>query len=197
MNTAIRTRVNLYTTTGVGDFITFKGLSDDKEHFAIIYNKADSELHPLVRVHSECITGDIFNSEHCDCGDQLQESINIFSQNSGILLYLRQEGRGIGLYNKIDAYKLQALGVNTFRANELLNLPHDIRDFSVAAQMLKALNISQIKLLTNNPKKREVLEKCGILISQVINTSTFEKAKNKNYLLAKRDITGHNFNISA
>lgn len=197
MNCKIRTKINFHSLLGSSHFITFRGLSDNKEHFAIVFKGADLESCPLVRVHSECITGDIFSSEHCDCGDQLNEALDLFSESGGILLYLRQEGRGIGLYNKIEAYELQAKGIDTFTANEILNFPHDLRSFKPAAEMLQALKIHQIELLTNNLNKKNDLEKFGINVLKIRGTGIFEKDKNKHYLLAKREIAGHSIKIGS
>src|SRR5690606_14203700 len=126
-------------------------IPDGKEHFAVGFGKWKEQPTPLARIHSECLTGDLFGSRHCDCGDQLNESLSRFRNSGGILLYLRQEGRGIGLYNKLDAYALQARGADTFQANRLLGLGDDLRSFDVAAEMLRALGKTEIRLLSNNP----------------------------------------------
>ncbi|GAM68358.1 GTP cyclohydrolase II [Vibrio sp. JCM 19236] len=138
-----------------------------------------------MRMHSECLTGDVFHSSRCDCGEQLDETINKMATEGGVLLYLRQEGRGIGLYNKIDAYRLQSEGLNTYEANNHLGFADDLRDFEEAAQMLKALGVNQIRLVTNNPKKIRELKEHGIEIQEVINTMAHVKAGNENYLKAK------------
>ena len=188
----VRTNIEFENIFGIGRLATFCNLSDEKEHIALIYKDAEKNNCPLVRIHSECLTGDVFKSAHCDCGDQLNEALSTLHQFGGILLYLRQEGRGIGLYNKIDAYALQAKGVDTFKANEILNFPQDLRSFKVAAEMLQALGVKQIKLLTNNPNKVTELEKYGIKVVSVINTGIFETNKNRQYLLDKQGIAGHN-----
>ncbi|WP_076589418.1 GTP cyclohydrolase II [Vibrio ostreicida] len=168
------------------ELLSFKGLITEKEHVAVIFNQADVEQRvPLVRVHSECLTGDVFHSSRCDCGEQLDETIEKMSQSGGIILYLRQEGRGIGLYNKIDAYELQSQGLNTYEANNQLGFGDDLRDFTEAAQMLKALNIHKIRLLTNNPKKIRELKEHGIEIESAVNTSAHIKVGNEGYLRAK------------
>jgi GTP cyclohydrolase II len=146
---------------------------------------------PLVRIHSECITGDVFSSDRCDCGEQLQESLFKIKKEGGILIYLRQEGRGIGFYNKIDAYKLQDKGYNTYEANQHLNLPLDSRDYTCAAQILKALGVYKIRLLTNNPDKIQQLENNGIQVCNKISTGVFLTNKNKRYLEAKVTCTKH------
>ena len=138
------------------ELLSFEGLKTDKEHVAIVFSKVDkTQSVPIVRIHSECLTGDVFHSSRCDCGEQLDETIRKLGEQGGIILYLRQEGRGIGLYNKIDAYKLQSEGMNTYEANNHLGFGDDLRDFSEAAQMLEALGVSKIQLITNNPKRFE------------------------------------------
>ncbi|HBV75793.1 MULTISPECIES: GTP cyclohydrolase II [Vibrio] len=168
------------------EILSFHGLKTDKEHVAIIFQSADKSDHaPLVRMHSECLTGDVFHSSRCDCGEQLDETIIKMGQHGGILLYLRQEGRGIGLYNKIDAYRLQSEGMNTYEANNHLGFGDDLRDFSEAAEMLKALDVMKIKLITNNPKKMKELQEFGIELEEVIPTHVHIKLGNESYLKAK------------
>ena len=153
------------------EILSFHGLKTDKEHVAIIFKQADqTQDMPLVRMHSECLTGDVFHSSRCDCGEQLEETINRMGESGGIILYLRQEGRGIGLYNKIDAYRLQSQGMNTYEANNHLGFDDDLRDFTEAAQMLEALGVNKIRLVTNNPKKIRELSEYGIEIGEVVNT---------------------------
>ncbi|TVO39412.1 GTP cyclohydrolase II [Vibrio algivorus] len=168
------------------EILSFTGLKTDKEHIAIIFKSADKNPQaPLVRMHSECLTGDVFHSSRCDCGEQLDETIEKMAQHGGVLLYLRQEGRGIGLYNKIDAYRLQSQGMNTYEANNHLGFGDDLRDFSEAAQMLKALGINKIKLITNNPKKMKELQEFGVELEDVIPTHVHIKHGNESYLKAK------------
>ena len=168
------------------EIVSFHGLKTDKEHVAVIFKQADKmPVVPLVRMHSECLTGDVFHSSRCDCGEQLEETINRMGESGGIILYLRQEGRGIGLYNKIDAYRLQSQGMNTYEANNHLGFDDDLRDFTEAAQMLNALGITQVRLVTNNPKKINELSDYGIEIIEVVNTSAHIKDGNENYLKAK------------
>ncbi len=185
----VRARVDL--KVGVNsdidaELLSFRGLKTDKEHVALIFKAADKAAKtPIVRMHSECLTGDVFHSSRCDCGEQLDETINRMAQEGGILLYLRQEGRGIGLYNKIDAYHLQSQGMNTYEANNHLGFGDDLRDFSEAAQMLKALGIEKIKLVTNNPKKMKELQEFGIELEEVLPTHVHIKSGNESYLKAK------------
>jgi len=195
----VRARVNL--KVGVkshidAEILSFRGLESDKEHVALVFKSADKQTEtPLVRMHSECLTGDVFHSSRCDCGEQLDETIEKMGANGGILLYLRQEGRGIGLYNKIDAYRLQSEGMNTYEANNHLGFGDDLRDFSEAAQMLKALNVDEIRLITNNPKKVNELKEHGIKIAEVVNTAAHIKHGNESYLKAKVSHGKHNLDI--
>jgi GTP cyclohydrolase II len=161
-----------------------------KEHIAIAFgNKQDSP--PLVRVHSECLTGDIFGSLLCDCGPQLNEAVDRLAAEGGYLIYLRQEGRGIGLYAKLDCYELQKHGVDTFEANRRLNFPDDLRDYRSAALMLRALDCCVIRLLSNNPDKAFQLERNGITVRERVKTGIFTTPHNLNYLFAKAQKTGH------
>jgi GTP cyclohydrolase II len=171
--------------------VTFHGLHDAREHVALLLPGWEKRNDPLVRVHSECLTGDIFGSKRCDCGPQLHEAVEMCSQEGGIILYLRQEGRGIGLYNKIDAYVLQDQGLDTFEANAVLNFDHDMRDYRVAAEMLGALGVREIRLLSNNPEKGAQLRRYGVFVSGVVTTGTFVNEKNHLYLTAKRERAGH------
>ena len=173
------------------EIVSFNGLSDNEEHIALIFKGADKQASPLVRMHSECLTGDVFNSSRCDCGDQLNETINKMSLNGGVLLYLRQEGRGIGLYNILDAYELQSQGMNTYEANKHLGFAEDARDFTSAEEMLVALGVSHIKLITNNPKKIKSLQLSSIEVDEVVNTGVYEKSDNIAYLSAKKSQGGH------
>ncbi|AZG08132.1 GTP cyclohydrolase II [Pigmentiphaga sp. H8] len=166
------------------EFITFNGITE--EHVAIVFPQLKpGGMPPLVRVHSECLTGDVFGSQLCDCGPQLHEALSCFSREGGILLYLRQEGRGIGLYAKLSAYALQKKGLDTFEANRHLNLPEDARSFEPAAQMLQALGVARIRLLTNNPDKASQLEEHGIDIESIIPTGVYLNPNNRRYLEAK------------
>jgi GTP cyclohydrolase II len=171
------------------EVVTFDGLEDGAEHFACVLGDVDKA--PLVRMHSECVTGDIFGSTRCDCGPQLDEAMERLAAGGGVLLYLRQEGRGIGFYNKIDAYALQDQRVDTFRANELLGRGADERDYAAGAQMLGALGIRRIRLITNNPDKVRQLEDHGIEISEIEGTKVHLNPDNHNYLAAKAARGGH------
>ncbi|WP_250622762.1 GTP cyclohydrolase II RibA [Pinirhizobacter soli] len=165
------------------DFITFHGLPDSAEHVAIRVGVPGADT-PLVRIHSECLTGDVFASRRCDCGDQLAEALSRFGQDGGYLLYLRQEGRGIGLYAKLEAYVLQSKGADTFEANRMLSLPDDARDFSCAAAMLRTLGVGKCRLLTNNPDKVTALQMHGIdTVAQC--TGVFINDNNRRYIEAK------------
>ncbi len=197
----IKVRARVALNVGIGsqisaEILSFDKLKTDLEHVAIIFAKVDtlSEA-PLVRMHSECLTGDVFHSSKCDCGEQLEETIERMGKEGGILLYLRQEGRGIGLYNKLDAYHLQSQGMNTYEANNHLGFPDDIRDFEDAADMLKALGISSIRLITNNPKKIREIQNYGICIEEVIGTQAHIKEGNKHYLEAKKSHGKHKLNM--
>ncbi|MBM7035912.1 GTP cyclohydrolase II [Vibrio ulleungensis] len=178
------------------ELLSFNGLSSDKEHVALIFKQADKQSEsPLVRMHSECLTGDVFHSSRCDCGEQLDETIDKMSHQGGILLYLRQEGRGIGLYNKIDAYELQSQGLNTYEANNKLGFGDDLREFHEAAEMLHALDVCIIRLITNNPKKIRDLESHNIKIDQVVSTLAHIKEGNEAYLQAKVSHGKHRLKI--
>lgn len=175
------------------EFVSFTDLKDDKEHVALVFNNVlDKHEIPLVRIHSECLTGDIFHSARCDCGKQLDEAVETMAKTGGIILYLRQEGRGIGLYNKLDAYRLQDSGMDTFEANKALGFAHDLRDFTVATQILTALGIKEIDLLTNNPEKVASLTQAGIIVRQAVPTGIFSNKHNNDYLAAKVSVAKHN-----
>lgn len=170
---------------------SFDGLLDGREHVALaLGDRAVRAARrwvdvPLVRLHSECLTGDVLGSERCDCGPQLQEAVDRISAEGGYLLYLRQEGRGIGLYNKIDAYALQEDGLDTFEANLALGFDEDERDYAVAAQMLLALGVERVRLLSNNPDKAVQLEAAGIRVVGTVPTARHGSEVNGRYLDAK------------
>ncbi|MFD2166587.1 GTP cyclohydrolase II [Thalassotalea euphylliae] len=194
----IRARVNLKVGPKSdidAEIISFTCFDKDNEHVAIVFKQADIKQEaPIVRVHSECLTGDVFHSSRCDCGEQLDESIDIMSKQGGIILYMRQEGRGIGLYNKIDAYVLQSQGLNTYQANNELGFDDDQRSFEHAIAMLNGLDISKFKLLTNNPKKAKALAE-HFTVVEVINTKVHLKQDNADYLAAKKAHGNHNIDL--
>ncbi|MBE1162389.1 GTP cyclohydrolase II [Dyella acidiphila] len=169
---------------------SFHGLSDGREHFALRFGHGDSDA-PLVRLHSECMTGDVLGSARCDCGPQLQESLLRLHEEGGYLLYMRQEGRGIGLYAKLDAYRLQEQGHDTYAANRALGHGDDERDYTAAAEMLKSLGITRITLISNNPDKRTQLEAQGIEVVAMRSTGVFSGQHNLRYLEAKVRHTHH------
>ncbi|WP_133129701.1 3,4-dihydroxy-2-butanone-4-phosphate synthase [Legionella yabuuchiae] len=176
-----------------GDFTmtVFSNQFDNAEHFALIKAPKISNKIPLVRIHSECITGDVFGSCRCDCGYQLQQSLSLISKEGGVLIYLRQEGRGIGLANKLKAYALQDQGFDTVDANIQLGLPIDSRDYAVAYQILKHLGIDVVRLLTNNPQKVDGLTRYGITVSERISLSIKPTQDNISYLKTKIEKLGH------
>jgi GTP cyclohydrolase II len=190
----VRTRVAIPLRFGdgygvVAEAVTFEGLADGREHLALVLG--DPAGTPLVRLHSECLTGDVFGSARCDCGPQLREAVQRIAETGGVLLYLRQEGRGIGLYNKLDAYALQDDGLDTYEANAALGLPEDGRDYTAAAQMLGALGIGGLDLLTNNPDKARQLRDLGVSVERTLPTGVFATGSNVRYLRAKAEHTGH------
>ncbi|MFG2955384.1 GTP cyclohydrolase II [Streptomyces sp. NPDC048291] len=173
------------------ELVTFHGLTDGQEHVAVVLGEPAPGALPLVRLHSECLTGDVFGSARCDCGPQLREAVERIAERGGVLLYLRQEGRGIGLYNKLDAYALQDQGLDTYEANAALGLPEDGRDYTAAAQMLAALGITELDLLSNNPDKAEQLRGLGVTVRDRVPTGVFSTAHNVRYLRAKVLHTQH------
>ena len=180
--------------TDFGDFeaVGFRSLVDEKHHVAMVKGEIDGQEDVLVRVHSECLTGDVFHSQRCDCGQQLESALRMIEEEGrGVLLYLSQEGRGIGLLNKLRAYKLQEEGLDTVDANLKLGLPADLRDYGIGAQILVDLGLSSIRLLTNNPKKIVGLEGYGLRVTDQIPIQHEPGAHNRDYLDAKRDKLGH------
>ncbi|WP_030242507.1 GTP cyclohydrolase II [Streptomyces sp. NRRL S-350] len=197
----VRSRVRIPLTFPDGyrvdaDVFTFHGLTDGAEHLALALGTVPEGGTPLVRLHSECLTGDVFGSDRCDCGPQLRESAERIGAAGGYLLYLRQEGRGIGLYNKLDAYALQDSGLDTYDANTALGLPEDGRDYTAAAQMLAALDTTRIDLLSNNPDKAAQLGDLGITVRHRVPTGVHLSASNVRYLRAKVERTGHSIELS-
>lgn len=183
-------------TGSLGYFYSFRGFPVHTEHFAVSFGEPRCSC-PLVRVHSECVTGDLFRSQLCDCGAQLDEAIGRLEAESGYLIYLRQEGRGIGLYAKLDAYALQAQGLDTYEANRRLHFPEDARDYKCAADILKALGIRRVRLLTNNPGKVSQLREHGIEVVEVVPTSVFRSQFNQRYLTAKVEQHHHTMDLRA
>ena len=180
--------------TAFGEFnaVGYRALIDDKHHVAMVKGDVEGKDDVLVRVHSECLTGDVFHSLRCDCGEQLAAALAMIEQEgSGVLLYLSQEGRGIGLLNKLRAYKLQEEGMDTVQANLELGLPADLRDYGIGAQILTDLGLTSIRILTNNPKKIIGLEGYGLSVSEQVPIQSVPNPHNEDYLRTKRDKMGH------
>ena len=180
--------------TAYGDFtaVGYRSLVDGKHHVALVKGEVAGVENVLVRVHSECLTGDVFHSLRCDCGEQLESALTMIqSEGQGVLLYLSQEGRGIGLLNKLRAYKLQEEGLDTVEANLKLGLPADLRDYGIGAQILSDLGLTSIRILTNNPKKISGLAGYGLSVTDQIPIQHVPNPHNEAYLRAKRDKMGH------
>lgn len=202
---SVRTAVTLpirfadgFATTG--RLFTFDNLIDGREHVALALGSYAAERQPdtavpLVRPHSECLTGDVFGSQRCDCGPQLREAVERIAGRGGYLLYLRQEGRGIGLYAKLDAYNLQDAGLDTYEANRALGWRDDERDYAVAAQMLRALGVRRIALFSSNPDKARQLLELGIDVAEQIPTGVHLSDANATYLAAKVRYGAHLFDV--
>jgi GTP cyclohydrolase II len=193
---SVRTQVELPLRfadgyTAEARVFSFDGLVDGREHLAFALgdrtspHSADDCRVPLIRPHSECLTGDVFGSQRCDCGPQLREAVERIAEAGGYLLYLRQEGRGIGLYSKLDAYGLQDAGVDTYEANLALGHEEDERSYVAAAQMLDALGVSRVALLSNNPDKARQLRTCGVTVVEQVATGVYVSAANHRYLETK------------
>jgi GTP cyclohydrolase II len=180
----IHTEVYLYT---------FSHLPDRREHILLGFGDFPKIPVPLVRVHSECLTGDVFGSLRCDCGLQLAGALQLLQKEGGCLIYLRQEGRGIGLYRKLQAYRLQDEGLDTFEANRRLGFGDDLRDYRSAAGMLKALGVTEIRLITNNPDKIRQLQANGIVIKERLSTPAYVNPHNRRYLATKQKYGKHLF----
>lgn len=184
--------VRLPTDFGTFRAIAYTNFVDNKEHVALVKGDIDSERPTLVRVHSECLTGDVFHSQRCDCGPQLEAALKqIEEAGSGVLLYMRQEGRGIGLINKLKAYELQEQGMDTVDANLKLGFPADLRDYGIGAQILKDLGVRQMRLLTNNPRKIKGLEGYGLEVVERVPIQMDVKEDNNSYLRTKKSKLGH------
>ncbi|OUW61092.1 MAG: bifunctional 3,4-dihydroxy-2-butanone-4-phosphate synthase/GTP cyclohydrolase II [bacterium TMED198] len=177
-----------------GDFSLrlFEDTIHGDHHVALVKGEIEKDTEVLVRVHSQCLTGDIFGSHRCDCGEQLDTALErIQSSKAGVLVYLRQEGRGIGLKNKILAYKLQDEGLDTVQANHKLGFPSDLREYGIGAQILRCCNVRKMKLLTNNPRKIVGLEGYGLIVSDREKLEIKPNKSNKDYLLTKKNKLGH------
>jgi 3,4-dihydroxy 2-butanone 4-phosphate synthase/GTP cyclohydrolase II len=169
---------------------------DDYEHLALVKGEIDPDKEVLVRVHSQCLTGDVFGSYRCDCGDQLAKAMEIVQQEGlGVILYMQQEGRGIGLANKLKAYALQDRGRDTVEANEELGFKADLRDYGVGAQILVALGVKKMRLMTNNPKKIIGLEGYGLEVTGRVPIECEPRAENFRYLITKCQKLGHLLNL--
>jgi 3,4-dihydroxy 2-butanone 4-phosphate synthase / GTP cyclohydrolase II len=186
--------VSTQLPTAFGEFtaVGYRSLIDNKHHVALVKGHVAGEEDVLVRVHSECLTGDVFHSLRCDCGEQLESALSMIERDGrGVLLYLSQEGRGIGLLNKLRAYKLQEEGLDTVDANLRLGLPADLRDYGIGAQILSDLGLSSIRILTNNPKKISGMAGYGLSVTDQIPIEHIPNPHNEAYLRAKRDRLGH------
>jgi 3,4-dihydroxy 2-butanone 4-phosphate synthase/GTP cyclohydrolase II len=176
--------------------MAYRSIVDPDEHVALVMGDLSEEKPALVRVHSECTTGDVFHSLRCDCGDQIEIAMQaIASEGRGVLLYMRQEGRGIGFHNKIKAYALQDNGLDTVEANEALGFAPDLRDYGIGAQILADLGLHKIRLLTNNPKKVVGLEGYGLQVTETVPIECSPNPHNISYLQTKKDKLGHMIRI--
>lgn len=193
----IATRAKLPIAAGAeAQIVAFRSPDDTREHVALVIGQARSDVSPLVRLHSECLTGDILGSLKCDCGPQLDAALHAMvaaasAGSWGILLYLRQEGRGIGLVNKLRAYRLQDQGFDTLDANTRLGLPAEARDFPIAARMLRLLGVEAVRLMTNNPAKVAALAGAGVTVAERVPHALPDNPHNARYLATKRDRAGH------
>lgn len=186
------TETKLPTEYGEFDMVVYKSILDDKVHIALQKGKIKDEESVLVRVHSQCLTGDIFRSLRCDCGQQLSKALKMIQdEGKGVLLYMQQEGRGIGLINKLKAYELQDKGLDTIEANKALGFPSDLRDYGIGAQILVDLGLSTIRLMTNNPKKVVGLEGYGLKITERVPIEIKPNKENIRYLQTKRNKLSH------
>jgi GTP cyclohydrolase II len=195
MITEILERVFLPTSHGEFEMVAFESGVQDLPHLALVTKNLDTSKPILTRVHSECLTGDLFGSSRCDCGEQLEESLSRISKEGGALLYLRQEGRGIGLINKMKAYKLQDTGLDTIEANHALGFGTDERSFKVAIDMYELLEIDKIRLLTNNPDKVNIFSGTGIELIERVPLIIEASEDNAGYLKVKKEQMGHLFGV--
>lgn len=180
------------TKHGIFSMICYADKEDDPTpHLALVSENTDVSKTTLVRIHSECMTGDVFGSLRCDCGEQLDEALNIIGRQGGIVVYLRQEGRGIGLINKMKAYNLQDHGYNTAEANIKLGFEVDARKFNIAVEILKDLGVSSLQLLTNNPIKIDSFKGSGIKMTGRVPLEVKPHKENEKYLRTKKEVMGH------
>jgi 3,4-dihydroxy 2-butanone 4-phosphate synthase / GTP cyclohydrolase II len=194
---SLEAKSTIQTTTGEWDIRIYRDELHDAEQVALVKGDVTVDLPVLVRVHSECFTGDVVGSQHCDCGEQLSCSMKKINEvGRGVVLYMKQEGRGIGLVNKIKAYKLQHdEGLDTSEANRALGFPEDLREYGIGAQILKDLGLHQIRLMTNNPKKLAGIEGYGLDIVEQVPIEVKPNGVNNGYLRTKRDKMGHTLKI--
>ena len=186
------TSVRLPTAYGAFTAVAFREKLTGKHHVALVKGEVEGAEDVLVRVHSECLTGDVFHSLRCDCGEQLETALErIASEERGVLLYMAQEGRGIGLLAKLKAYELQENGLDTVEANLELGFPADAREYGIGSQILADLGLSTIRILTNNPRKISGLEGYGLTVVEQVPIETHPNAENARYLATKRDKLGH------
>lgn len=181
-----------------GNFMMVAYALDQRDwmpHLALVHEHFDPIQPVLTRVHSECITGDLFGSKRCDCGEQLHQALELTASEGGVVLYLRQEGRGIGIINKLKAYNLQDLGMNTVAANIHLGLEVDARQYDIAVEMLKDLKVNRIRLLTNNPDKIDAFENSEIEVVDRVPLIIPPQAENRDYLETKRREMGHLYDL--
>ncbi len=180
------------TTWGSYKIIAFAESPDElNPAVVLIHEEMDIDSPVMVRIHSECLTGDVFHSKKCDCGPQLEKSMQMIEENHGILIYLRQEGRNIGLINKLKAYKLQEEGMDTFEANVALGFKYDQRKYDVAVEILEDLGVTQVRLITNNPEKIDAIDNSSIKLVERIKIEIPKNSFNSKYLQAKKDMMGH------
>jgi GTP cyclohydrolase II len=191
MNISVSSIASLPSVFGDYKLKVYKDEDTQKEHIAIYTENLSSIEAPLVRIHSECLTGDVLGSKKCDCADQLHLALSMISKDGGMVLYLRQEGRGIGLLNKINAYKLQEEGYDTVEANHQLGFGDDEREYSIVEYIFKDFGIDTIKLITNNPTKLETVTQYGIKVEKRVPIIADTNEHNKSYLETKKTQMGH------